>query len=134
MTKPMRTLYRWLTGASLGLLCLGIVLGMTPKTALGQTERLELGRRLQRFERAWETADPAARAAVVAPMTAAVRNFFALSLSAAGKQLDEAWRVVRAEAAVSELEQQVVHLQLLATPHCADTSMHELTVQLKPFY
>lgn len=134
MTKLQRTSYRWPTVARLGLLCLAIVSEMTPETALGQTERLELGRRLQRFEQAWETADPAARAAAVAPMTAAVRNFFALSLSAAGKQLDEAWRVVRAEAVVGELERQVIHLQLLATPHCADSSTNELTVQLKPFY
>ncbi len=134
MRKHLRTSYRWLTVPSLGLLCLGIVSGMGPETASGQTERLELGRRLQRFEQAWEAADPTARKAAVAPMTAAVRNFFALSLSAAGKQLDEAWRIVREQAAVGELEPQVIHLELLATPRCADSSTNELKVQLKPFY
>ena len=44
--------------------------------SLAETPRAELGKRLRRFEIAWQEADAPDRAAAVAPMTAAVRSFF----------------------------------------------------------
>ena len=93
-----------------------------PGVARGQVERLELGRRLQRFEQAWEKAESAQRAASVPAMTTAVRSFFSLNLPAAGKQLDLAWQAVRNESSVSALEKAVVHLQLEVSPLCSDVA------------
>ena len=52
--------------------------------ALAQTQRLELGRRLKRFELAWEQAAPERRIEAVSPLKKAVSSFFSLQLSEAG--------------------------------------------------
>ncbi len=56
--------------------------------------RYQLGRRLTRFERKWQTADAASRAQSTPKMMAAVDNFFSLQLDAAIVKLDEAWLTV----------------------------------------
>jgi predicted esterase len=65
--------------------------------ALGQMEsmRFELGRRLTRFEHAWETADAKGRTACVRPMEDAVRSFFSLQLDTAAKLLDQSTQSVQ---------------------------------------
>ena len=65
---------------------------VTSGIALGQMEsmRFELGRRLTRFERAWEAADNHGRAACVDTMDGAVRSFFGLQLDTAAQLLDRA--------------------------------------------
>lgn len=57
----------------------------------GQVERAELGRRLKRFETAWEQAAPDVRVESAGPMQVAVSSFFSLQWPKAGEQLDEAW-------------------------------------------
>ena len=117
------------------LVIVGIVLPLThAEIACGQVDRRELGQRLQRFELAWETADSPRRAAAVPFMTAAVRSFFGLNLSAAGKQLDGAWQAVRDDSEVGSLEQAVGHYRLEISPFCADVNVTELTIKLAPFY
>ncbi|MFN9721000.1 MAG: alpha/beta fold hydrolase [Planctomycetota bacterium] len=98
-----------------------------------QTSRLELGRRLKRFELAWEAAAPADRARCVDPLKVAVTSFFSLNLSEAGRQLDQAWIAVRGSTA-STLEESVIGLQCLPTPVCADVSNATLKLQIRPFY
>lgn len=68
-----------------------------PSDALGQMEtmRFELGRRLTRFERAWETADSEGRMACVPPMEDAVRSFFSLQLDTAARLLDQSTQRVQ---------------------------------------
>jgi predicted esterase len=61
----------------------------------GQVERLELGRRLQRFELAWEQANEDQQAASAQPMQAAVNSFFSLQLKNAAERLDTAWLLVK---------------------------------------
>lgn len=57
-------------------------------------ERYQLGRRLERFERAWQQAPKELRAKSTASMEQAVQSFFSLQLSRAGKHLDQAWMQV----------------------------------------
>jgi hypothetical protein len=53
---------------------------LTPCSS-AQTQRLELGRRLKRFEIAWEQAPATQQAKAVAPLKQAVSSFFSLQLS-----------------------------------------------------
>ncbi len=109
--------------------------GTSTTTALAQSARLELGRRLQRFETAWESASADRRTAAVNPLKTAVSSFFSLRLAEAGRQLDQAWVAVRGPAdPPSTLEEAVIGLQLLPEPICADVSHTGLKIQLKPFY
>ncbi len=101
--------------------------------ANAQTSRLELGRRLQRFERAWEVATPAARVNSVEPLKVAVTSFFSLNLAEAGRQLDRAWLAVRGKQATA-LENEVLSLQFLPAPVCADVTVTTMTLQARPFY
>ncbi|MBL8812859.1 MAG: alpha/beta fold hydrolase [Planctomycetaceae bacterium] len=101
--------------------------------ANAQTSRLELGRRLKRFELVWEAAAPAERTKSVAPLKVAVTSFFSLNLPEAGRQLDQAWLAVRGQKA-SALEDSVISLQCLPTPVCADVNATAISLQAKPFY
>lgn len=61
----------------------------------GAQDRYQLGRRLERFERAWQQASQEYRAKSTGSMEQAVQSFFSLQLSRAGKMLDQAWLQVR---------------------------------------
>lgn len=117
-----------------GIIFAVLTLTGAPQSAYGQTQRLELGRRLQRFETAWETATAARRAACVPEMKAAVGSFFGLQLSAAGKHLDRAWHIVRGEDTVGTLEKSAVGWQVIVTPVCADVAQSKMEIRLTPFY
>ncbi|RLS48725.1 MAG: hypothetical protein DWH87_04755 [Planctomycetota bacterium] len=103
-------------------------------SALAETPRAELGNRLRRFEIAWQEADEERRAAAVGPMTAAVRSFFTLKLSAAASQLDEAWFTVRSGASPDPTERAAIATAVTATPLLADTTAESLSVAFEPFY
>lgn len=70
--------------------CLLLLIATSP--ALGQLadQRYQLGRRLIRFETAWQTATPDQRTASVKPVEQAVSSFFGLQLAEAAKRLDQA--------------------------------------------
>lgn len=70
---------------------------INPSQGFGQMEsmRFELGRRLNRFERAWEGAESGERAASVDLMDGAVRSFFGLQLDTAAQLLDRATQTVQ---------------------------------------
>ncbi len=105
-----------------------------PGFASGQTERLELGRRLQRFELAWESADSRHRAECVSAVKSAVNSFFGLQLPAAGKHLDQAWQTVRGEQRISDLEKFSVGHQLVFKSVIADAGQTGIEMRLTPFY
>ena len=67
-------------------------------------------------------------------MTAAVRSFFTLQLSAAGSHLDEAWYTVRAQGAPEAAERAAIATAVTATPLLADTTAESLAVTFAPFY
>gem|GEM_PF-301552 len=106
---------------------------LTPCSS-AQTQRLELGRRLKRFEIAWEQAPATQQAKAVAPLKQAVSSFFSLQLSEAGRQLDNAWFTVRNDAPPSATEKVAIAYSLTALPFCAAPETTELKLQLSPFY
>ena len=79
----------------------------TSQVCLGQgaAERYQLGRRLERFERAWQEAPSELRAKSTASLEQAVQSFFSLALSRAGRMLDQAWLEVQGIEGAQQLEQ-----------------------------
>lgn len=74
----------------------GLLLLITTSPALGQLadQRYQLGRRLIRFETAWQAATQDQRTASVKPVEQAVSSFFGLQLADAAKRLDQARSIV----------------------------------------
>ena len=103
-------------------------------SARAETPRAELGKRLRRFEIAWQEADAPRRAAAVEPMTAAVRSFFTLELQAAARHLDGAWFTVRSGEAPDPTERAAIATAVTATPVLADTTAETLAVTFATFY
>lgn len=128
VNKTPLTHHVLLTGLICTLLCL-----LAPR-ATAQSQRLELGRRLKRFEIAWEQAPQAQRDQAVTPLKQAVSSFFSLQLSQAGRELDNAWFTVRNAAPPSTAEKVAVAHTLTALPFCAAPETTELKLQLSPFY
>jgi len=121
----------WLTAAALAGALVSPILSAP---ARAETPRAELGKRLRRFEIAWQKADGERRAAAVAPMTAAVRSFFTLQLQAAARQLDEAWYAVRSGEAPDPAERAAIATAVTATPLLADTTAETLSLAFEPLY
>jgi pimeloyl-ACP methyl ester carboxylesterase len=88
---------------------LGIcIVGMPSQTCCASDLRYQLGKRVQRFEAAWEHKDsPEARARVLAPLQAAVSAFFSGNQAGAGKAIDQACLALDDEPASAE--QQLWH-------------------------
>ena len=125
----------WSVDRVMRMFAIFVVLFLSPEMDLSaQNPRLELGRRLKRFEHAWETASPERRVAAIAPLKEAVGSFFTLRLSEAGRQMDNAWLAVRGEEKPNALTQAMIGLQLQVSPLCAETEAAPLNLRLKPFY
>lgn len=77
-------------------ICSCLVLLITTSPAVGQLadQRYQLGRRLIRFETAWQAATQDQRTASVKPVEQAVSSFFGLQLADAAKRLDQARSIV----------------------------------------
>jgi len=121
----------WLTTAALAGALVSPILSAP---ARAETPRAELGKRLRRFEIAWQKADGERRAAAVAPMTAAVRSFFTLQLQAAARHLDGAWFTVRSGEAPDPAERAAIATAVTATPLLADTTAETLSLAFEPLY
>ncbi|MFM8283801.1 MAG: hypothetical protein ACKOCW_09620 [Planctomycetaceae bacterium] len=119
--------------AARGLVMLAVAAGAAAP-APAQEVRAELGRRLARFERAWQEADPPARALAVPPMEEAVRCFFSLQLGTAAKHLDEAWYAVRAAGPAEDPERCVIARAVEIAPRLAAPEATELRVGLPALY
>lgn len=116
---------RWWVGA--------VVAATACLPVAAETPRAELGKRLRRFELAWQEADGPQRAAAVPPMTAAVRSFFSMALPDAARRLDEAWYVVRGDAP-GAAEREAVAVAVTVTPLLADTAADALSLTFAPCY
>lgn len=99
-----------------------------------QEGRYELGRRLQRFERAWQEASPKERAASTVPMQAAVSAFFSLRWLDAARQLDEASTCFKVPVANDSNYRWCMAQRCVASPMLADISDRQLNISLSPFY
>ena len=131
---PPPSSIRRVIGLTAAALAAALVSPTFSTPARAETPRAELGKRLRRFEIAWQEADAPRRAAAVEPMTAAVRSFFTLQLSAAGSHLDEAWYTVRAQGSPEATERAAIATAVTATPVLADTTAETLAVAFAPFY
>ncbi|MFM7206408.1 MAG: hypothetical protein ACKO4T_07060, partial [Planctomycetaceae bacterium] len=88
--------------------------------ATAESPRWELGRRLRRFEEAWQAADDGPRAASREAMEQAVTGFFSFRLAAAARSLDDAWYAVRSEPPPGVDERRAVAMAATCTPLVAD--------------
>lgn len=116
------------------LLSLLAIVFVLPTKLSAQNPRLELGRRLKRFEVSWETSTPTQRVQAVPFLQKAVRNFFSLSLLEAGREMDLAWLALNPQKKLNTLTNATIGSQLLVSPVCADTEADSLAIQLTTFY
>jgi predicted esterase len=117
--------------------CLVFIFTLTLATSSvgqAQEERYELGKRLRRFEQAWQVADRDGRVRCVAPMQEAVQSFFSLQLSVAAKELDQAYFAVRSGEPPSDFERYAISRRLSFGPSVIDASQQSIDLKLKPFY
>lgn len=113
---------------------IAIVVLATGLPAAAETPRAELGKRLRRFEVAWQEADARRRAAAVEPMNAAVRSFFSLQLGTAAARLDDAWLEVRGGEAADPSERGAIATAVTVGPLLADASCDRVTITFEPLY
>jgi predicted esterase len=99
-----------------------------------QVERSELGKRLRRFEEAWQTADDSLRSQSTPLMQDAVQSFFSFNLKVAGAKLDDAWFSVRGPQVASDWERRVVPFGVQVSPLVCDAQLAEVRCYLRPFY
>lgn len=111
-----------------------LVVTLQVRDATAQVERLELGKRLRRFEEAWQTAPVETRAKSVPPMESAVKSFFSLQFRTAAARLDDAWLTVRQATPPTRFERWAIAMRLQVAPRCMDTTNAAIVVQLKPYY
>lgn len=116
-------------------ICVGVLACFTVAVpAHAQTERYELGKRLRRFEIAWQDASGDQRSASTAGMQKAVQSFFSLQLTTAARHLDDAYFVARSPVSPTDLERLVLSLHLDVQPKSLDASNASLKITLSPFY
>jgi len=102
-------------------------------TGYAQIERYELGKRLRRFEKAWQTATAVQQAESTRPMQQAVQSFFSFNLARAASKLDEAWIYVR-DTDTAEWERHVLSHRIEIDSTLPDWSEPEMPVSLTPLY
>ncbi|MFO1066225.1 MAG: hypothetical protein U0892_20395, partial [Pirellulales bacterium] len=105
--------------------------------ALGQFDRRDLGRRLLRFEDAWQAASPRDRATVVDPLQQAVQSFFSVQFGRASEKLDAAYLALRpGDQPAPAFERWAIRFKLEVEPAVADAdpAADELSVRLIPAY
>jgi len=104
---PMTTQFLRKLTVQRTVVCLVFAWFFTSQVCLGQgaAERYQLGRRLERFERAWQEAPSELRAKSTASLEQAVPSFFSLALSRAGRMLDQAWLEVQGIEGAQQSEQ-----------------------------
>jgi predicted esterase len=111
----------------------------------GQAERYELGKRLRRFELAWEQARPEKQKLATPIMQQAVTSFFSLQLKNAASQLDEAWWVVSDQKSADWQQALVpyrIHISSAliqpdrerSEPDQGLGNSDELLIKMQPFY
>jgi hypothetical protein len=102
--------------------------------SLGQVGRYELGNRLGRFERAWETADPTIRLRSTPRMEKAVSAFFSLRLSEAARQLDEAWLTTQTKHPLDPATRWLISHRVACDTRLYDATTTAIVIRLQPFY
>lgn len=99
-----------------------------------QQPRYELGKRVRRFEQAWQAADAEKRSASTASMEKAVTLFFSLRLADAAQALDEAWYAVRPQDSPTPEQRWAYSRTLEVDRRWNDASATSLQVKLVELY
>jgi predicted esterase len=102
--------------------------------ASAQVERYELGKRVERFEIAWQSATPESRARSVKPIAAAVQSFFALQLNKAGELIDQGFLEVTEVSSPTDFQRWALSQYLSVDPILSDQDSTSITSQLIAFY
>jgi predicted esterase len=112
-----------------------VALLLTATSAAAQVERYELGRRLKRFEAAWEEqTDPAARKRAAAIVSKASAQFLSFRLGEAARTLDEAWFALRSADPPSDAERWLAALCVIPERRLVDSSTKALRVEVRALY
>jgi len=111
-------------------LCASLLAG-SQSNAQEANLRYELGKRVQRYERLWETSSPEARAVSTATMERAVQEFFRFDLTGAAKSLDAAWLSMQKEP--SEFHRNAASLSVSAQP-VINANPTKMQLYLKSIY
>jgi len=98
-----------------------------------QIERYELGKRLQRFERAWQDADEEKRAASAKPMVKAVNSFFSGQFAQAARQIDLSWHTVT-DSQPDVFQKSALSFGCKFLPSIGDVEAAEIEIRVLPFY
>jgi predicted esterase len=111
------------------------VLFLTANAATAQVERYELGRRLKRFEAAWEEqTDPAARKRALAVVSKASPQFLAFQLAESARTLDEARFALRSAEPPSDAERWAAAVYLAPESRLVDAGKKSISVTLRALY
>lgn len=108
---------------------------LVPGLCLAQVERLELGKRLRKFEKAWDAqTDAARRREAVSELQKAVASFFSFRLAEAGRSLDQArFKLTEAKEVLDEKRwAESLHLQL--ERYLVEADVPTLAVTVAEFY
>ncbi len=106
---------------------------VTSQPSVAQEERYELGKRLRRFEEAWQQAPDPIRKQSAPILQQAVSSFFSLNLLGAAEKLDQAWVVTRSQPTAS-WERSAIPYRIQASAILIDEATPSITVRLTPFY
>jgi pimeloyl-ACP methyl ester carboxylesterase len=98
-----------------------------------QVERYELGKRLRRFEEAWQIAPAEVKTRSAPILQQAVSDFFSLNLLGAAEKLDQAWIVTRSEQTVA-WQKAVISYQITLPAILVDQAADSISVGLRSFY
>lgn len=117
----------------LNLIAAFIVVAFFSSRCEGQGERYELGKRLRRFEEAWQLASPEIQKRSAPVLQAAVSKFFSLDLLGAAEKLDQAWITTQNEK-LDSWQEWAIPLRIQSSAILFDSSAKEITFSLRRFY
>ncbi|MFT7632741.1 MAG: putative esterase [Mariniblastus sp.] len=99
-----------------------------------QTDRYELGRRVKRYEVAWQSAEKVARDRSTESMQRAVSYFFGLNFQKAGQALDSALLKIKSSQPASEISKWTVSRKVTVQKRVTDAAANELQISIGEFY
>ncbi len=99
-----------------------------------QTDRYELGRRVKRYEVAWQSAEKAARDRSTQSMQRAVSYFFGLKFQKAGQALDSAFLKIKSAKPASDTSKWTVSRKVTVQKRVTDAAANELQLSIGEFY
>lgn len=120
----------WIRSCICGLLFIGA--GTASLSA--QSERYELGKRVHRFEQAWQNADAELRKRSVEPMVSAVNSFFSLRLLTAAEWIDRAFLSTYSTENPSDFLRWALAQHVVVNKKAFDREVDQISATVQSFY